>query len=149
MVRPFGNYDLINPFPGLPSSCPSLPLPILHPLTCVGGQPQTWVLVEAEIQKAIASAPSKMPPGISSVANAFASGQPIAPNTWVTITGTNLAPDQRTWQASDFLNGRMPTSLDGVSVTINGENAYIYYISSTQLNILTPRIWEPAQRMSR
>ena len=32
----------------------------------------------------------------------------------------------------------MPTSLDGVSVTMNGVKAYIYYISPTQLNILTP-----------
>jgi uncharacterized protein (TIGR03437 family) len=32
----------------------------------------------------------------------------------------------------------MPVSLDGVSVTINGHKAYVYYISSTQLNVLAP-----------
>ena len=32
----------------------------------------------------------------------------------------------------------MPTSLDGVSVTMNGEKAYVYYISGTQINVLTP-----------
>lgn len=32
----------------------------------------------------------------------------------------------------------MPSQLDGVSVTLNGENAYVYYISPTQINILTP-----------
>jgi uncharacterized protein (TIGR03437 family) len=32
----------------------------------------------------------------------------------------------------------MPTQLDGVSATVNGKAAYIYYISPTQLNILTP-----------
>ena len=32
----------------------------------------------------------------------------------------------------------MPTALDGVSVAMNGETVYVYYISSIQLNILTP-----------
>jgi len=32
----------------------------------------------------------------------------------------------------------MPTQLDGVSVTVNGKSAYVYYISPTQVNILTP-----------
>lgn len=52
--------------------------------------------------------------------NAFATAlDTIAPNTWVAITGVNLAPagDSRTWQESDFVNDQMPTQLDGVSVT--------------------------------
>ena len=32
----------------------------------------------------------------------------------------------------------MPTQLDGVSVTVNGKPAFVYYISPAQLNILTP-----------
>lgn len=32
----------------------------------------------------------------------------------------------------------MPTALDEVSVTMNGENAYVYYISPIQVNVLTP-----------
>jgi uncharacterized protein (TIGR03437 family) len=32
----------------------------------------------------------------------------------------------------------MPTQLDGVTATVNGKAAYIYYISPTQVNILTP-----------
>jgi uncharacterized protein (TIGR03437 family) len=79
-------------------------------------------------------------PSISAVVNA-ASGVPgFAPNTWVTITGSNLAPpgDARSWQAADFVGGLMPTVLDGVSVTIGGANAYVAYISANQLNVLTP-----------
>jgi uncharacterized protein (TIGR03437 family) len=77
---------------------------------------------------------------ISSVVNAFSNSPTIAPNTWVAVKGSNLAPagDSRTWQGSDFVNGQLPTNLDGVSVTMNGEPAYIYYISGTQLNVLTP-----------
>lgn len=79
-------------------------------------------------------------PAIAGVANAESGLPIIAPNTWVEIAGSNLskAGDSRTWQASDFVNNQLPTSLDGVSVTVNGKSAYVYYISPTQLNILTP-----------
>ena len=79
-------------------------------------------------------------PTISLVANAFGESTTIAPNTWVEIKGANLAPpgDVRTWQGSDFLNSQLPTALDGVSVTMGGKNAYVYYISSNQINVLTP-----------
>ena len=77
-------------------------------------------------------------PFVSLVANAEGDGPTIAPNTWVEIKGSSLAPDTRIWLASDFVNNQMPTALDGVSVTMNGENAYVYYISPTQINVLTP-----------
>jgi len=79
-------------------------------------------------------------PVIALVANAEGENPAIAPNTWVEVKGTNLskAGDARAWQSSDFVNGQMPAALDGVSVTVNGKSAYIYYISPTQVNILTP-----------
>jgi uncharacterized protein (TIGR03437 family) len=79
-------------------------------------------------------------PTITGVANAEGEAPTIAPNTWVAIYGMNLAKasDTRTWMGSDFVNGQMPTQLDGVSVTVNGKPAYVYYISAAQLNILTP-----------
>ena len=68
-----------------------------------------------------------------------ASFQPnAAPNTWITISGKNLSATARTWQDADFVNGALPTSLDGVSVTINGKPAYVYFISPTQINVLSP-----------
>jgi uncharacterized protein (TIGR03437 family) len=36
------------------------------------------------------------------------------------------------------VGGELPTALDGVSATVNGKAAYVYYISPTQVNILTP-----------
>jgi YVTN family beta-propeller protein len=86
-----------------------------------------------------ASAPTPTPM-ISLVANAEGESPIIAPNTWVEIKGANLAPpnDTRIWQRSDFVNSQMPTQLDGVSATVNGNNAYVWYISPTQVNILTP-----------
>jgi uncharacterized protein (TIGR03437 family) len=79
-------------------------------------------------------------PFIAEVANAEGESPTIAPNTWVEIKGVNLAPvgDTRIWQASDFVKSQMPTQLDGVSATVNGKAAYVYYISPTQVNILTP-----------
>lgn len=79
-------------------------------------------------------------PSISFVANAEGEVPLIAPNTWVEIKGFNLAPagDSRVWKPADFLNNQMPKQLDGVSATVNGKAAYIYYISPTQVNILTP-----------
>jgi uncharacterized protein (TIGR03437 family) len=79
-------------------------------------------------------------PAISMVANAEGESPVVAPNTWVEIKGSGLAPanDTRTWQASDFVKNQMPTQLDGVGVTVNGKPAYVYYISPTQVNILTP-----------
>jgi uncharacterized protein (TIGR03437 family) len=87
------------------------------------------------------------PPAITLVANAEGERPAIAPNTWVEVKGANLAPAGYSspgctpgycWQSSDFVNGKMPTQWDGVSVTVNGKSAYLYYISPTQVNILTP-----------
>jgi uncharacterized protein (TIGR03437 family) len=75
---------------------------------------------------------------VTKVANAEGEGLTIAPNTWVEIKGSGLAPDTRPWQASDFVDNQMPTSLDGASVSFNGEKAFVYYISPVQINVLTP-----------
>lgn len=67
-----------------------------------------------------------------------ASFQPgIVANSWVTIQGASLAPKTDDWSNS-IVNGALPTSLDGVSVTMGGKPAYIYYITPGQLNVLAP-----------
>jgi uncharacterized protein (TIGR03437 family) len=79
-------------------------------------------------------------PEIAFVANAAGESPTIAPNTWLEIKGVKLAPagDSRIWQSSDFAGNTMPTQLDKVGVTVNGKNAYVYYVSPEQVNILTP-----------
>jgi uncharacterized protein (TIGR03437 family) len=79
-------------------------------------------------------------PVIALVANAAGENPVIAPNTWVEIKGTQLASsgDVRTWQNSEFHNNQLRVSLDWVSVTVNGKAAYVYHISPTQVNVLTP-----------
>jgi uncharacterized protein (TIGR03437 family) len=69
-----------------------------------------------------------------------ASFQPgVVPGSWITITGTNLSPVTDTW-ATAITNGNLPTSLDGVTVSIAGQPAYIAYISSTQINAVAPDV---------
>jgi uncharacterized protein (TIGR03437 family) len=79
-------------------------------------------------------------PVINSVLNA-ASFQPgIEAGSWVMIRGTNLANTSpgRTWSTDEIVNGKLPTSLDGVTVTINGKPAFVEYISPTQINVQAP-----------
>ena len=95
-------------------------------------------LISRQVQGASAAAPTG--PVITAVANAQSGATTIAPNTWTAIYGANLAPsgDSRTWASSDFGSNQLPSQLDGVSVTVNGKSAFVYYISPTQVNILTP-----------
>lgn len=78
------------------------------------------------------------PPVVSGVVNAESGSATIAGNTWVTLTGTNLSSTTRPWGNSDFVNAQLPTALDGVSVTMNGKKAFVYYVSPMQINVLTP-----------
>jgi uncharacterized protein (TIGR03437 family) len=79
-------------------------------------------------------------PVVAEAANAEGESPVIAPNTWIEIRGADLAPagDSRLWQSSDFSGDQMPAALDKVSVSVNGKAAYVYYISPTQINVLTP-----------
>lgn len=68
-----------------------------------------------------------------------ASFQPtIAPNTWVTITGSNLSGTTRQWDSEDIVNNVLPVVIDNVGVSVNGTWAYVEYVSPTQLNVLLP-----------
>ncbi len=62
----------------------------------------------------------------------------FALNTYVTIKGSGLATNTRTWGDGDFNGNKLPTNLDGTTVMINNQPAFVYYISSTQLNVLSP-----------
>src|SRR5207248_2694722 len=53
------------------------------------------------------------------VVNAASLTTAIAPGTWVSIFGSNLSATTRPWRDADFVGGKLPTVLDGVSVTIN------------------------------
>ena len=76
---------------------------------------------------------------ITGVVNAASLQPGFASGSWATILGTNLSPVTDSW-SSYILNGQLPTSLDGVSVTIGGQPAYPQYISPTQINVVAPNV---------
>jgi uncharacterized protein (TIGR03437 family) len=63
----------------------------------------------------------------------------VAPNSWITIFGSNLALKTDSW-ATAVVDGDLPTVLDGVRVTFGVQAAYIAYVSTTQINALAPNI---------
>jgi uncharacterized protein (TIGR03437 family) len=89
-------------------------------------------------------------PTITSIDSASAyGGYPyFASGSWLEIKGTNLAdpsdprlrastnPGQ--WTASDFSGANAPTLLDGIKVSINGDPAYVWYLSPGQINVQAP-----------
>jgi len=72
------------------------------------------------------------------VISAGTPGAEIGPNTFVSIIGGSLSPTTRSWASTDFNGTKLPTSLDGVSVTINGSPAFPIFVSPRQINVLTP-----------
>jgi uncharacterized protein (TIGR03437 family) len=76
----------------------------------------------------------------------------VVPGSWITVRGDNLAPVTRQWKSEDFQGDRLPTSLDGVQVLVNGRPSSVYYISPTQLNVQAPqetptgRVWVQVSR---
>ncbi|HUB82930.1 MAG TPA: hypothetical protein VMB03_29225 [Bryobacteraceae bacterium] len=71
-------------------------------------------------------------------AGAFGAFDAVTTGTWMEIYGANLASETRQWTGADFNGTTAPTSLSGTSVTIGGVPAYIYFISSGQVNALVP-----------
>ncbi|WP_051670186.1 hypothetical protein [Bryobacter aggregatus] len=72
------------------------------------------------------------------VYTSFSGNAGFSSNTYLEIYGANLSTTTRLWTGTDFNGANAPTALDGVSVTVNGKPAFIYYISPTQININTP-----------
>jgi uncharacterized protein (TIGR03118 family) len=72
------------------------------------------------------------------VVNAASFSTAIAPGVFTAIFGNGLAATTRTWTSADFVNGKLPVQMDGVSVTIDGKPAYVYYLSPNQIDVIAP-----------
>jgi uncharacterized protein (TIGR03437 family) len=76
-----------------------------------------------------------------------ASFQPgIVPGSWATINGSNLSAVTDTWDKF-IVDGKLPTKVDGVSVSVGGTAAYVYYISPGQINFIVPDVGEGAHQV--
>ena len=106
-----------------------------NPQTGVG--PATYENV-VQAATSTTSPPPSITPGSVVTASAFGAFTSAAAGTWIEIYGSNLAVDTRGWSVADFSGKNAPTSLDGTSVTIGGQQAFVGYISPTQVNALIP-----------
>jgi uncharacterized protein (TIGR03437 family) len=70
-------------------------------------------------------------------ASDYASG-PFAPNSAISIFGSNLAWYARGITSDDIQAGRLPTSLNGVEVCVMNSPVPLFYVSPTQINFLMP-----------
>ncbi len=70
-------------------------------------------------------------------ASDFGGDAAAAPGSFVEIYGSNLAGKTDHW-SRQFVNGRAPTSLDNVTVTVGGVPAYVSFVSPLQVNIQVP-----------
>ena len=59
---------------------------------------------------------------------------------WATIFGRNLARQTATWDGA-IVNNRLPAGLGGTEVTVNGQPAYLSYVSPGQVNLLVPPVF--------
>lgn len=75
--------------------------------------------------------------GVIAASN-FGGGSVAARGSYIEIYGTNLASATRGWATADFTEGRAPTTLEGVSVTVGGKPAFVNYVSPGQINVQVP-----------
>jgi uncharacterized protein (TIGR03437 family) len=79
-------------------------------------------------------------PVITGVSNA-AGGQPgVYPGSFVSIYGSNFTSLAYADWSNSITNGKLPTQLDGVSVSIGGTPAYINAITPGQINVQAPNV---------
>jgi uncharacterized protein (TIGR03437 family) len=76
---------------------------------------------------------------VSSVVNGASFQSGIVPGSWATLQGVNLSAVTDTWD-NFIVNGKLPTTVDGVSVTVAGTPAYVYYIDPGQINFIVPSV---------
>jgi uncharacterized protein (TIGR03437 family) len=92
----------------------------------------------ASVPVTLTVAPAAPAVTVTGVVNAGSYQPGIASGAWISIFGTDLSQSTYGWQASDIVNGALPTTLQSVSVTVNGLPAYVDYVSPTQINALAP-----------
>ena len=123
------------------TAMPATSVALSNPAGIAVGNGDIYFAIPNCIQQ-LASVASSGPPAIKSggivSASAFGSFSSAAPGSWIEIYGSNLAGDTRSWAGADFHGANAPTSLDGTSVTIGGQAAFVDYISPGQVNSQVP-----------
>jgi uncharacterized protein (TIGR03437 family) len=99
----------------------------------IGGGPNHDPLQSHGLLASIQAAPSFVTSGVLNAGSLIAG--PIAPNTWTTLKGNGLSATTGAWQLT---GATLPTTVNGVGVTINGTPAPVSFVSNSQVNFLVP-----------
>lgn len=103
----------------------------VHGSKCGQGK-QEWGAIVVDQQP-----PSVNAGGVIS-ASGFGALPGAAPGSWIEIYGANLASTTRAWAVEDFDGIKAPTTLDGTTVRIGGQSAFLSYISPGLLTAQVP-----------
>lgn len=148
-------FSGVGPFPVSATASSGLPVSFASatPDVCavsettvtVGGVGICWIVASQPGNESVAAAdpvaesftvqetggggPFIMPGGVGPV---FSSSTTVTPGSWASVYGSNLAPTAAVW------NGDFPTTLGGVTVTIDGQRAYLSYVGPAQINLQVP-----------
>jgi uncharacterized protein (TIGR03437 family) len=147
-ITPGGTFTLVHSFAATDGQLPRGGLTLgkdgnLYGTTSAGGTGFRGTVFKLALAGGGGPPPPPAAPAITGIVNdaTYTHGAPVASGSWVGIFGSNLAPagDSRGWNPStEIVNGKLPTSLDGTSVTVNGKPAAIAFISPNQVNIQPP-----------
>lgn len=73
------------------------------------------------------------------VLQAFLGGPRVSPGTWLEIYGSNFSAVTKDWSGLFTNNNtKAPTSIDDVSVNIDGKAATMFFLSPNQINVQVP-----------
>jgi uncharacterized protein (TIGR03118 family) len=104
----------------------------------IGGGPNNDPVQSHGLLASIQAAPSFQTTSVVNGAS-FIAG-PIAPDTWVSIKGSGLSATTGNWNVT---GSTLPTSVNGVGVTVNGTAVPVSFVSNTQINFLVPSTVSP------
>jgi len=85
----------------------------------------------------ISGVAAPLAPVITSVLSGASFLPGVVPSSWVAIFGSNLSTETGFWTIVD---GQIPIKVDDVTVSVNGQPAYMEYVSAGQINVLAPNI---------
>jgi len=98
-------------------------------------------LFSSYVIASVASVPPGSTPSVTAVVSATSGQAGVAAGGYVSIYGSNFAPAGflDTWNNS-VIGGKLPVTLDGVSVNMGGQAAYVAAVTPNQINVVAPNV---------
>lgn len=101
------------------------------------GSATLWLDDVSVVESGTITPPSLLASGVGSSAS-YIPG--VVGGSWVTLIGANLSTVASDNWSNSIVGNTLPTTLDGVSVKIGGQNAYISYVSPSVVNVVAPSL---------